>query len=222
MIAAALLSLVLAADAGPDALVLREQFFILTTGRAPYRNLREEAKRNLAAAAPASILFIADFMDLESPREGPGLRDIASEMGPTAGPALVDALAQADTAGRRMSILLALGTCGDSSTAELVEAHLKDPDRRVRVAAAVALGDFALPRSVPALAETLRDSEPVVRRLAADALRRIFGNTAVDTALRAPAKEALESALSDVDPWVRRNAAKGLNRLPEAALDRPH
>lgn len=67
---------------------------------------------------------------------------------------------------------------------------------------AVALGNAADPRTVPALARALRDAEPLVRGHAAWALGRI-GTAAARTTLEATLPE-------EADPWVREEIRRAL------------
>ncbi|MBI4510362.1 MAG: HEAT repeat domain-containing protein [Deltaproteobacteria bacterium] len=84
---------------------------------------------------------------------------------------------------------------------ELSRAIEHDRDDKARIAAAVALGKIADPRSVPALIQALGDKSPVVRGLAATALGRMADPRAI-----AP----LERALGDGNEVVRARARDAL------------
>jgi HEAT repeat protein len=88
-----------------------------------------------------------------------------------------------------------------------VAVWLTDSERRLRHAAAEALGVSPTPRAVPALARALSDSDPGVRSAAAGALG---ASENPDAAL------ALLGRLDDSVPEVRQNVALALARLGDA------
>jgi len=88
-----------------------------------------------------------------------------------------------------------------------------DPSYRIRVGAALVLGNLHQSRSVPVLLRALGDGHPAVRATAAQALGRI-GDPA--------AGEALARAEQDGSPMVRRmagDARKALRPLPVPVAD---
>ena len=101
---------------------------------------------------------------------------------------------------------------------EALVGRLRDAHRRVRRAAALALGEMgeaaATPGVVGALTERLGDGDSAVRQAAAEALRRMGEAAARPEVLRALVLR-LES---DDDPEVRAAAARALGRMgPRAA-----
>jgi HEAT repeat protein len=118
---------------------------------------------------------------------------------------------------QRRNAAFALGKLGSAAESALpsLKKHLKGDDARVREAAAVALGEIAKDSLkakddttlVQALADLLKDSEPLVRRSAAHALGN-FGPGAKN------AQAALEATLAkDTSPAVRQNIAWALGRI---------
>lgn len=111
-----------------------------------------------------------------------------------------------------ISLLLLCG-CGSNST-EFWLAKVKDPSSAERLHAIHALKDRTAEAStiVPALVESLRDSDAFVRRDAAHALAE-FGS---DARSAVPALLALQK---DHEP-VRRAAAEALRRIDPDAAER--
>lgn len=107
-----------------------------------------------------------------------------------------------------------LGSYGADGVDDLIQLVKKDQDKRVREAAAFALGEICKESLraaghadlLPALKGALKDKEPLVRRSAAFAL----GSLGTDGAAAA---RDVEAALDDPDPAVRQNAAWALGRL---------
>jgi hypothetical protein len=103
---------------------------------------------------------------------------------------------------------------GRAPRIEDVEQSLNhDPSYRIRVGAALVLGNLHQARSVPALVRALGDNHPAVRATAAQALGRI-GDPA--------AGEALARAEQDGSPMVRRKAVdahKALRPSPPLGID---
>ncbi len=185
----------------------REAFLVLSTGQSSYRSLHENAIAVFRSEGETAVGRAALEHDPLSPREGPALGRIAENLGPAAAGPLLRALDASDTDARRASILFALSWTRDSSSASRVEPWLAWPDVRVRAAACAALGDLGTAASLSALSGALGDTEPAVRRIAADALGRIVAR---DPTVRAEGEwvTALESARADPDAWVRRAAAR--------------
>ncbi len=116
--------------------------------------------------------------------------------------ALQDADAQTRLAGlqlvRSLSLTAALPEVGERLRA--------DEDVAVRYQAALALGQFADPATLPPLLDGLRDEDMYVRVQVTAALIRIG----------APAVDGLTGALGDARPAVRRAAAKALGKIRHA------
>jgi len=117
-------------------------------------------------------------------------------------PALVNSLADADATVRRES-LRSLEHIGSPAAAALINA-LSSADKRVRAAAALALGTIRALEAVPALTTTLHDPDKETRRESAVALGLILDRQAV---------EPLINALQDRDKGVRSAAAEALGLL---------
>ncbi|MEK8023980.1 MAG: HEAT repeat domain-containing protein [Candidatus Hydrogenedentota bacterium] len=191
--------------------IWRENFLVLSTGRASFRSLYDESSRNIIAGAPASILHLAEFYDARSSREWLSLYRVASDMGPAAGPILLDAADAAATDTALWPLLVAYGASRDTLHVDRLLRFTGSPDKRVRAAVALVCGDVALVSTQPLLAEVVHDTEAAVRRIAVDSLGRIF-KAATAESDSAALRSSLEMALDDPDPWVRRNARKALGR----------
>ena len=99
---------------------------------------------------------------------------------------------------------------GRAPRIEDVEQSLNhDRSYRMRVSAALVLGELRQPRSVPALLRALSDSQPAVRATAAQALGRIGEPSAGD---------ALARAEHDPSPMVRRMASEARKGLRPPAI----
>jgi hypothetical protein len=88
---------------------------------------------------------------------------------------------------------------------DVEQSVLHDPSYRVRVSAALVLGQLRQPRSVPVLVRALEDAHPAVRATAAQSLGRI-GDRA--------ARDPLARAARDGSAMVRRMAEEALQALP--------
>lgn len=138
--------------------------------------------------------------------------------------ALLGRLAAEGQVDSRVALADALGRIGADPALPALAALLQDPEERVRVQAAVALGSFGL-RSKPigvervgALVDRLAQSErPTVRAAAAYALARAAGRLEGDAAATAAA--ALAGALADAEPDVRMFAARAFSALPPGPVD---
>jgi HEAT repeat protein len=123
---------------------------------------------------------------------------------------LVERLKSSDTqvSGAAAKELIDIGEPAVPSIAAL----LKDPDPRVRRAAATTLWGLGvrMPAAVPALAETLGDPDAEVRLAAAMALESAGPHAA-------PAVAALTNALQDADINVRLWSCKALGAVGSAA-----
>ena len=133
-----------------------------------------------------------------------------SAVGSPAIPALVAALREDATVRRRAALALSLIPGADSA----LRTAAADPDPRVRAVAVDALAEQpAQDASVAALVGALDDSDPWVRRHAADALGTLGSPTAAD---------GLARRLADPEAFVRHNAATALMKLgPSAAAAVP-
>jgi HEAT repeat protein len=95
--------------------------------------------------------------------------------GPQGRPHLVEALADARPP-VRVATVLALGRADDGeSEARLADAARRDKAPDVRAAAVTILGRRLAHRQMPTLIDALEDPDPLVRRRAAEAFRRITG-----------------------------------------------
>jgi hypothetical protein len=92
---------------------------------------------------------------------------------------------------------------------DVEQSLIHDSSYRVRVDAALVLGQLRQPRSVPALVRALDDGHPAVRATAAQALGRIGDGAA---------REPLVRAARDGSAMVRRLAEQALRELPSPAL----
>jgi HEAT repeat protein len=135
-------------------------------------------------------------------------RDAARALGLTAAeseaviPALVHGLADVDAGVRRES-LRSLEQMGSLAAPALINA-LSSADKRVRAAAALALGTIRAREAVPALTTALHDPDKETRRESAVALGLVLDRRAV---------EPLMTALQDRDKGVRCAAAEALGLL---------
>lgn len=197
------------------AAISRENFLALSTGRAPFRPLYDEAIRNIIDGAPGFLREIAAFEDGTSTREWTALYRVASEMGASAGPPLLEAIEAAENDTARWALVVAFGATRDSTHAWRIAPLTRSMDRRIRAAAALALGEVGSVNARPALIAAFGDSEAAVRRVAVDALGRIAPSCAEVEDLAA-IRDALERAESDPDPWVRRNARRALENFRAA------
>ncbi len=159
---------------------------------------------------------------LKDPANSDFVRTRAAEalgqIGPSAVPALGEALTHAD-AGVRWRAVRALREIGpDAQAASPALAELlKDPESFVRKLAAEALGKIGpqAGAAVPALVEALRDQDALVRQHVAEAL----GKIGPDARSAVP---ALRAALQDEDSVVGRLAAEALGNIgPDAKPTAP-
>lgn len=96
-----------------------------------------------------------------------------------------------------------------------------DPDDKVRLSAALALGDKGDARAVAALADALRDSSKGVRGVAAAGVGRLVG-ASTDASLRDRVTAELQRlAQADPESFVRQQAQKSLDALRAAARAAP-
>jgi hypothetical protein len=133
------------------------------------------------------------------------------ELGDSVLPVLVAALEDLDPTMRR-NAAYALGGVGGARSVEPLIFALRDPDSRVRSAAAEALGYLGRAaglRSVEPLAHMLNDENSTVRSAAAEALGKLGDDRAVP---------ALISCLLDVDVGVRSYASNALYKFGDTAI----
>lgn len=98
---------------------------------------------------------------------------------------------------------------------DLVVPHLTSSEEEVRWRATYVFTRIESPRAVPNIRDRLTDSHPLVRALAARALRA----SVVDSAQqRAETVEALRTALADPHPHVQINAARALATYADSRL----
>jgi cyclophilin family peptidyl-prolyl cis-trans isomerase/HEAT repeat protein len=101
------------------------------------------------------------------------------------------------------------------SAVELIVPHLASTDVEVRWRAAYSLMRIGSPRTVSRMRELLRDAHPLVRSLAARALRA----PTVDSAQqRAETMTALAAALQDSDPHVQVNALAAIATFRDSTI----
>ena len=100
--------------------------------------------------------------------------------------------------------LVFAGTLSAQTTVERLSAQLKDPDPKLREAAAKLLGEQGDPAGVPALAEAVKDDDEDVRFAAVNALGEIRSEKAIP---------ALVGALADPAKRIRERAVDGLVAL---------
>jgi HEAT repeats len=119
-------------------------------------------------------------------------------------------------------LAMALAWCANARAGrprieDVEESLVHDRSFKVRVQAALILGQLGQPRSVPALVGALRDPYPTVRASAAQALARIGTPLARDGVVKA--------ATQDTNPVVRRIAREALKHMaggdPDADDDSP-
>src|SRR5436305_3900381 len=111
---------------------------------------------------------------------------------------------------KRASLVVLLSVfltgCGEARYRGQPQSHwvrqLHDGDEAARTEAGVALGKIGKP-ALPPLRQALHDPDPVVRKTAADALRRMGEDAEV-------ALPALTELLRDPDPHVRASAAHAI------------
>ncbi len=127
---------------------------------------------------------------------------------PTPTPGSVFANLNSDEPEVRAEAVIALMAFGDASAADRVFALLADPDPRVGLYAAQALGALASPENLPALREGLRHASPEVRWRTALVLGEMEDVRAVP---------ALARALDDPEVLVHRTAADSLVKIGGAA-----
>lgn len=125
-------------------------------------------------------------------------------LGKNAAPEMRAALRKGGPALRWIAVNV-LGLLRDPAASEqLADVLLRDPDPRLRAAAALALGNLADPRHIPWLSAALQDPEAAVRARVVEAL----GNCPSPAAAG-----ALAGVLNDPDRSVRLNIIKALAKL---------
>lgn len=100
--------------------------------------------------------------------------------------------------------IVAMAKWGSEKALELVTEAVTDTDPAVRLAAIEALGDLALPETLPALEDAVHDEDPAVRQELADAL-----------AVMPPARAGpvLTKLVSDDNPDVARSAMRNVGEM---------
>jgi len=117
--------------------------------------------------------------------------------------ALVDDLQSSDPASRAAAVA-GLAALGDARAAQALFELLADPDQRVGLYAAQALGELASPENLPILRTGMRHRNPDVRWRTAFALGEMGDPRAIP---------ALATALDDPEVLVHRTAAESLVKL---------
>lgn len=144
------------------------------------------------------------------------------DMGDTAVPPLIAALADDDAAVRTEAayVFSHLTAQAKQAVPNLIEALTNDAEPKVRRYAARTLGFLgtAGKDAVPALLVALKEPDPIVRAEAAEALGRIYYFVEVDRVM-----PALIDALEDSDERVRQEAAEAFGRIggPRASAALP-
>ncbi len=105
---------------------------------------------------------------------------------------------------KRLEAVLELSKYDIALTQPHLMKALRDPEERVRAAAAKALGQGGSTAAVPSMIEWLADADPKTRAVAAEALGDIGG---------ADATAALTRSLGDIDAGVRQRAVKALGTI---------
>jgi HEAT repeat protein len=148
--------------------------------------------------------LIASLED-PSPRVvGAAAQRLAELEGGRAGPVLREQLLRADLSAVT-DIARALRGTGDRNAVDLAIAGLNDQRYPQRLAAALALGEFADPRAIPPLCASLADQIAGVRVAAIDALVRIGAPVGV--------ADQCARLLADANPQVRVAAVRAVARL---------
>ncbi len=165
-----------------------------------------------------------------------------SDMGETAVPALVEALASKDSRHWAAVVLAEIGPKAGAAAPALA-GLVKDEEPEVRMQALIALGQIGAPAksSIPAIVEALDDSEPAVRYGAAFALGKLRAQEAADALAKLTksddktlslvslwavarihpddpvamrkAMEAIAEAIRSEDPQLSRTAARALAEI---------
>jgi HEAT repeat protein len=136
---------------------------------------------------------------------------VLTKMGEPAVPALTAALNSPATDRFAKSMAIdALSKIKDLQSEPLIEQKLNDPDRLVRVSAAVALHAMGKENPTKIILAGLKDPDVEVRRVASKAMADLFEN---------PPADQLVGLLKDQDPDIRNNAtvAIGKTRTVETA-----
>lgn len=102
-------------------------------------------------------------------------------------------------------VIRSLGIIGDTAAESILMRLADSGDEEVRLRSVAALGKAGSPRSMPVLAQALRDPAWEVRAQAARAMGELMDGQAVTW---------LRHALTDPSWWVRNNAAASLAQLP--------
>ena len=192
----------------------REYLLAMSTGRSAYRAQFDFSLSELASDTPSSLFYVADEIDPRDPREWRIPRHIAGKIRTAASAPLLQAIAKADTTSRKVVLILALSNTKDSSITSEVGAFLTDPNRRIRAAAAITLGDCGSRDAAVLLGQTLEDTSLSVRRIACDGLGRLLKRTSLaDTATITILSNYLNEALKNEDAWTRWNAKQSLKYM---------
>jgi HEAT repeat protein len=181
----------------------------------------EQARREFAellrrTPPSARVIFPSIVQRIEVDNEHVRLRSVAvgalERIGADAVPAIIDNLASPDAPVRINSaeLLGRIGHRGKQAVSALVALLRKDPDGRVREAAAHALS--RLPHYDPALIEALADADPRVRAMAASAIEDTSGFAHWEAVV------GVIALLTDEDARVRTRAFYVLNHRADASI----
>lgn len=165
------------------------------------------------ADAEAAVPFLIEQLNNKDTQLRYILAKTLGSIGPTAIPALTDALKSSNVLTRRGAAesLMRMGPEAVRATSEL-SLSLKDQDSEVRTLAAAALGQIGeggAKAAVPVLIQSLKDGDNIVRYTAAEALGRMGAGAQASI-------PALTDAIYDEDRNVRVNAAAAIERISVA------
>ncbi len=221
-------ALAIDADALPDTVALTrlspEELFLRASSAAlQFETMRQPSRRILVRNHEESLSYLVTQLDTDDARERHALEDILVKIGEPAVDPLIDALRREarredTTRGVRLAALV-LGRLGDPSAVRSLTDTAGHDNWKVRGSIAGALGRIGTMQTVPTLVVLLRDTNEIVRKGAAVALRRV-GETTEDTEeLAQDVAGPLVGALSDRYYAVRESAADAIAAIGEPALD---
>lgn len=138
----------------------------------PDHEVRRYATRSLIKLNRAAVPPLLDVLSAGSARAAAGAIRALGDIGDQRA---LDALLQQLSGEHRIEVILALGKLKDRRAAAAMVSALDDPDWRIRMNAAMALGPLGGPAAVASLRKTLEDEVRVVREWSARSLEMITG-----------------------------------------------
>ncbi|MDF1579167.1 MAG: HEAT repeat domain-containing protein [Desulfuromonadales bacterium] len=138
----------------------------------PDHQVRRYATRSLIKLNRAAVPPLLDVLSAGSVRAVAGAIRALGDIGDQRA---LDALLQQLSGEHRSEAILALGKLKDRRAAAAMISALDDPDWRIRMNAAMALGPLGGPAAVESLRKTLEDEVRVVREWSARSLEMITG-----------------------------------------------